>query len=423
MKTYILYIERGESPTYAADCLDSCKQFNCDAELFEGISGKQNRELSRQTGLHIRTTDYASEYCGTVGHFKIWEKIAASDEVGVVLEHDCVAVADYSNLTVGDGEILCLGPRLLDRSSYVFPTQYANDIDYIDTEFFKGAHAYAITPATARMMLDYLDKIKLIEMPIDGLLGLKNKFHMKLKVVDPAFVISEIGNHRRSFNFNTPDTTNYRYYPKFLEGVADQDLLTPTTEYEFTLDMFTQHIPHWLETFKLANIDTDGPIQILEVGAYEGRSTCWMSDNILLDLDSRITVIDTFEDWIEHPGAPKDRLLQCYSKNIALTKNGEKIGTYQTDSRVGLPSLLKAEKKFDFIYIDGNHSTDVVISDALAAFHLLKDNGVIIFDDYEWFDHTGEQPVKNALNIIDKLLPLKPILTDYQRSYMKNLAP
>jgi predicted O-methyltransferase YrrM len=369
------------------------------------------------TGLNIRTTDYASEYCGTVGHFNIWKKIAESNEIGVVLEHDCIVMDDYNNLEVNDGEILFLGPRLFHRNDYVYPIN--EEFDYIDVEYYNGAHAYAITPATAKIMLDQLEETKLIQMPIDGLLGLKNKFNMKLKTVDPSVVISEIGVHRKSFNFDQPDTTNRYYFPKFLSGIEDQESLPPKVDYNFTLDMFTQHIPHWLETFKLANIDTNGPIQILEIGAYEGRSTCWMSDNILLNLNARLTVIDTFEDWVEHPGAPKNRLVQCYVKNTALSKNGEKIMTYQSDSRVVLPSLLKEQKKFDFIYIDGNHSTDIVISDALAAFYLLKDNGVIIFDDYEWVDNTDETPVKNALNIIDNLLPIKPILTNYQRSYVK----
>jgi len=417
MKTYILYIDKELSVKYAQECLDSCDRFNIDAELFEGICGKQNRELTRITGLNIRTTEYSSEYCGTVGHFNIWKKIAESNEVGVVLEHDCVVMGDYNNIEVNDGEILFLGPRLFHRNDYVYPIN--EEFDYIDVEFYNGAHAYAITPATAKMMLDQLEETKLIQMPIDGLLGLKNKFNMKLKTVDPSVVISEIGEHRKSFNFDQPDTTNRYYFPKFLSGIEDQESLPPKVDYNFTLDMFTQHIPHWLETFKLANIDTNGPIQILEIGAYEGRSTCWMSDNILLNLNARLTVIDTFEDWVEHPGAPKNRLAQCYVKNTALSKNGEKIMTYQSDSRVVLPSLLKEQKKFDFIYIDGNHSTDIVISDALAAFYLLKDNGVIIFDDYEWVDHTNEQPVKNALNIIDNLLPIKPILTNYQRSYVK----
>ena len=50
-------------------------------------------------------------------------------------------------------------------------------------------------------------------------------------------------------------------------------------------------------------------------------------------------------------------------------------------------SKLIAEGKanyFDFIYIDGSHRATDVLCDALLSFRLLKNNGVIVFDDYLW---------------------------------------
>jgi len=416
MKTYILYIDKELSRNYASECRDSVIKFNLDVIMHEGLCDKQNRELTRMTGLNIRTVEYSSEYCGTVGHFQIWKQIAESGEIGVVLEHDCVVVGNYNNLTVNDGEILFLGPRLFDRSQYVFPTD--SEVDYHDVGYYNGAHAYAITANTAAMLLAELDRTKTILMPIDGLLGLKNKFNMKLKTVDPSFVISEIGNHRKSFNFDQPDITNRYYFPKFLSGVADQTTLPPIAEYKFTTDWFTEHIPHWLKTFNLVDKDIRKPLRILEVGAYEGRSTCWISDNMLTHLDSRLDVIDTFEDWIDHPNETEDRVYRYFIQNISLSKNPEKIKPYPGDSRVYLPSFLKEDRKYDFIYIDGNHNTENVISDGLAAYHLLKSDGVIIFDGYE-FTQNNVQTVKIALNKLEKMLDIQPILTSWQRSYVK----
>lgn len=416
MKTYILYIDQELSRDYASDCRDTAVKFNLDVIMHEGLCGKQNRELTRMTGLNIRTTDYASEYCGTVGHFQIWKQIAESGEIGVVLEHDCVVMSDYSNLTVADGEILFLGPRMYHRSHYVFPDDV--EVDYHDVGYYNGAHAYAITPNTAAMMLAELDRIKTILMPIDGLLGLKNKFNLKLKTVDPSYVISEIGSHRKSFNFDKPDTTNRYYFPKFLSGVRDRVSLPPIAEYKFTTDWFTEHIPHWLATFELSEKDITKPLRILEVGAYEGRSTCWMSDNTLTHLDSHLDVVDTFEDWIEHPGAEQNRLYNLFVRNISLSKNPEKIKVYAGDSRVFLPIFLKEDRKYDFIYIDGNHNTENVIIDGLCAYHLLKSDGVMIFDDYE-FKADDIQTVKLGLEKLEQLVPIQPILTGWQRSYVK----
>ena len=44
--------------------------------------------------------------------------------------------------------------------------------------------------------------------------------------------------------------------------------------------------------------------------------------------------------------------------------------------------LLKQKKSFDFIYIDGSHNGEDILSDAIEAFKILKTNGLIFFDDF-----------------------------------------
>lgn len=418
MKTYILYIEDDLSLRYAQECLDTCNQFGLHSGLFLGIKGKTNRELTRQNGLRINTIEYSSEYCGTVGHINIWKQIVESGETGVVLEHDAVVKADYSNLQVNDGEILFLGPRIYERNDYKFPTQYQSNPDYIDVDFYYGAHAYMITPNTAKAMLDELDRIKQILMPIDGLLGLRNKFDMKLRTVDPAFVICETAN-RKSFNFDKPDTRNREYFDKFLEGI-DVTKLPAAENRVFTVDWFSANIPHWLETFKLSNKDLSSRIDMLEIGCYEGKSTCWISDNMLKHISSRLDTIDTFQGSVEHEGQDNDRLKDMYMRNISLTRNPEKINSHIGDSRAILPVFLKEGRKYDVIYVDGGHMPENVIIDGLCAFHLLKDDGVIIFDDYEW-TYYGQRTVKEGLDKLETMIPIKPILTTWQRSYVKDI--
>jgi len=46
--------------------------------------------------------------------------------------------------------------------------------------------------------------------------------------------------------------------------------------------------------------------------------------------------------------------------------------------------LITENKQFDFVYVDGSHSADEVLADAVMAFGLLKKNGYMIFDDYLW---------------------------------------
>jgi hypothetical protein len=415
MKTYILYIDREKSIEYANECLESCNRFNLNAVLFQGVCDKTNRELMRKYGYKINTDMYASEYCTTIGHINAWKEIAGSNEVGVVFEHDCIVKADYSNIECNDGELVVLGPLVCEHVDYEFPLKYLNEVDKIDVQFFKGAHAYAITPKTAQIMLDELDRIGQILMPIDGLLGLRNKFNLDFKMMDPPFVVSEVGLQKVSYNFTNEQrgntyAANREYFPKFLEGMKISKLL-PTENRFFTSDTFSEHIPHWSETFKITNKNFLKPTNILQVGAFEGMSTCHISDNFLRPLESRLEVVDSFEG---KDAEETQKLQYNYVKNLALSKNSEKISSYQGDSRHYLPIFIKENNKYDFIYIDNDHKMEKIIIDVLCAYFLLKDDGVIIINHYDI------SYVKEALDKVETMVPIKSILTGKQISYIIN---
>ena len=72
------------------------------------------------------------------------------------------------------------------------------------------------------------------------------------------------------------------------------------------------------------------------------------------------------------------------------------IGTLQITVHQGASRDVMRRLKpdtFDFIYVDGSHSTVDVIEDAVSAFRLANRGAVIAFDDYQWddpnFNHSG----------------------------------
>ena len=56
------------------------------------------------------------------------------------------------------------------------------------------------------------------------------------------------------------------------------------------------------------------------------------------------------------------------------------------DSVIGMRKLLKENKFFDFIYIDGSHNGEDVLSDAIEAFKILRVDGILFFDDFLQYD-------------------------------------
>jgi predicted O-methyltransferase YrrM len=75
-----------------------------------------------------------------------------------------------------------------------------------------------------------------------------------------------------------------------------------------------------------------------------------------------------------------------------------------------LAKLLAGGKRnyFDFIYIDGSHMAQDVLCDAVLAFRLLRVGGVIVFDDYIWFETLpeGKDPLRCPKPAIDAFVNL-----------------
>lgn len=173
-------------------------------------------------------------------------------------------------------------------------------------------------------------------------------------------------------------------------------------EYEFTRDWFSQNVPVWRQI-----ISRDKPTKILEIGSFEGRSTCWIIEMCTEHSQSEIEVycVDTWEGGIEHQkgGRVESQMSDIerrFDHNIfvARSKVSKEVSVFKVKkySNHGLPELMASGKYgyFDLIYIDGSHQAPDVLTDAVMSFQLLKVGGVMIFDDYLWtMDEPGFQDV------------------------------
>ncbi len=140
--------------------------------------------------------------------------------------------------------------------------------------------------------------------------------------------------------------------------------------YDFSVNWFTWNIPVWervLEPFK-----GKAHVQYLEIGVYEGRSALWMLENVLTHPTARLTGVDIFT------GPYKDK----YLANTERSGAAAKVRTITGYSQVVLRELPL--DSFDIIYVDGSHSKNDVLEDAVLCSRLLKEQGVLIFDDYRW---------------------------------------
>lgn len=155
--------------------------------------------------------------------------------------------------------------------------------------------------------------------------------------------------------------------------------------YEFTTEWFKTHEPHWDRMLKPWAAKRP-PLRILEVGSFEGRSSCWLLDNLMSDRRAQLTCIDPWpaRSSVREFTEDMEAAYQRFQRNIAASGKAEQVEVIREHSAVALRTLPDAG--FDLIYLDGDHGADAVAEDTRHAHRLLKDGGLLLWDDYYWSD-------------------------------------
>lgn len=162
------------------------------------------------------------------------------------------------------------------------------------------------------------------------------------------------------------------------------------SEYKFTKKWFEED-----KAFEILKSNLKGKqLDILEIGSFEGASAVWFLEN-LIGYSSTLTCVDpwttysqtekSFQSYgeknTEWDFADKK---QTFEHNIQLTGKKDQVTIIQGFSHEILPKLISQGKKYDLIFIDGNHVSSFVLTDAVFSWYLLKKDGYLLFDDYEW---------------------------------------
>jgi len=145
-------------------------------------------------------------------------------------------------------------------------------------------------------------------------------------------------------------------------------------DYIFSADWFSTKIKEW--EIQLAHLK-DKPARCLEIGSFEGRSAIWLHDNICTHDDASMLLVE--------PGY--SGVSDILKQNIMMTGT-DKISIHPIDSTDLAHDILRItnnmEELFDYIYIDGRHTSHGTLEDAVVCFKMLAPGGRMCFDDYEW---------------------------------------
>jgi hypothetical protein len=149
----------------------------------------------------------------------------------------------------------------------------------------------------------------------------------------------------------------------------------------------------------------------LEVGCYEGLSSFYV-------LSEYKSVNAFFLDIWDMPNPNSKTLSHNFGlieKTFDQNLSGFDFKKMKNDSVISMRKLLKENVHFDFIYIDGSHNGEDILSDAIEAFKILKVNGLMFFDDF--LQHDDNRILQSYVGI-DKFLSL---YSDYLKiEYFQN---
>ena len=191
--------------------------------------------------------------------------------------------------------------------------------------------------------------------------------------------------------------------------------------HQFTHDWFSRNIPLLAEYCKkLRGLPN---LHFLEIGSWEGRSTCWFLEKILTHESAKIACIDTFEgeSYLNLEQNILQNVEERFDWNVALTSGTNKVKKHIGRSQDLLRNLPLAA--YDLIYIDGSHLALDVLSDAVLSWELLKCGGIMVFDDYDKiFPDNPSQNTSIAINaFITCFAPQLTVIHQSHQVFLKKL--
>lgn len=159
--------------------------------------------------------------------------------------------------------------------------------------------------------------------------------------------------------------------------------------YFFTVDIFSHRISLWWEHLQPF---VGKVVEVLEVGSYQGMSSCWMLDRVLTHPQSQLTCIDSSFD-------------STFRENIVKTSAESQVTILEGDIHQLMADCTP--NSFDLINLqDRCKLSQHTEENTRLAWQLLKPGGLIIFSYYGWSN--PQDATQNPTQGIDRFLqPIK----------------
>ena len=149
-------------------------------------------------------------------------------------------------------------------------------------------------------------------------------------------------------------------YLKIKNKKINDDFFNYINDFKFSRNYFKHNAPIWYEILN-KNFFLNKKVNVLEIGTFEGMSFLFFQKYLQLE---NLYCVDVIEN-----------------ENFKLNK--EKFKNYKFFNTSSDDFFKKVtDIKFDIIYVDGSHYAKDVYNDISNSYHKLKENGILIIDDF-----------------------------------------
>ena len=155
---------------------------------------------------------------------------------------------------------------------------------------------------------------------------------------------------------------------------------------KYTQDYTTNASQDMIEVFPKLLEKREHPINFLEIGCFEGRTSRWIVENMFNHPEDKLYCVDPW--WQHSIKTMGDGRYDLFIDNIEDIK--DRIQVIRGLSQHVLPTFK--DEFFDGIYVDGSHEAIDVMSDAIHSLRLIKSGHIILFDDYGWNGGRHQMP-------------------------------
>lgn len=157
----------------------------------------------------------------------------------------------------------------------------------------------------------------------------------------------------------------------------------------FTKRWFKQRNQTTYSTLLPKKYKGDKPLNIIQIGVFEGMDLVWQMQNIAKHPDSRVLAIDP---WLATTKLSQEDMnavhiraqnnLKSWKTQIKIERNFSAsvlLNALQSPVLIGGKEIKAGD--WDLAIIDGDHTADAVYKDAVLCYNLLKNGSWMLFDD------------------------------------------